>query len=231
MSDDQGMRSTRRNKRKGQFSLPKDEEHLEERYIDDDIGRGVFTTKTFSKGDFLLEYKGELISQEEGYIREKNYPDDLGSFLFFFQQGNASLCVDATYSDGLGRLVNDAEARVANCLMKRLIINSQPHLAIYAKRDLCKNEELRYDYGVKDLPWRIQKDRLKHKREKFTGLTIAEKANESAKDQQNEDTPLGSMVIDDHAQVTSQANNQSNISCVTPVFPQRHLEDYVITRM
>ncbi|XP_028417936.1 histone-lysine N-methyltransferase set-1-like [Dendronephthya gigantea] len=92
MSDDQGMRSTRRNKRKGQFSLPKDEEHLEERYIDDDIGRGVFTTKTFSKGDFLLEYKGELISQEEGYIREKNYPDDLGSFLFFFQQGNASLC-------------------------------------------------------------------------------------------------------------------------------------------
>ncbi|XP_028417446.1 histone-lysine N-methyltransferase set-1-like [Dendronephthya gigantea] len=91
MSDDQGMRSTRRNKRKGQFSLPKDEEHLEERYIDDDIGRGVFTTKTFSKGDFLLEYKGELISQEEGYIREKNYPDDLGSFLFFFQQGNASL--------------------------------------------------------------------------------------------------------------------------------------------
>ena len=54
-------------------------------------------------------------------------------------------------------MVNDAEAKVANCLMKKVMINGQPHLAIYAKRDLSTNEELRYDYGVKDLPWRIQK--------------------------------------------------------------------------
>lgn len=65
--------------------------------------------------------------------------------------------VDATYSACLGRLVNDAEARNANCLMKKMIINSRPHLAIYAKRNLSTNEELRYDYGVKDLPWRIKK--------------------------------------------------------------------------
>ena len=65
--------------------------------------------------------------------------------------------MDATYSTGLGRLVNDAEARIANCHIKKIIINGQPHLAIYAKRNLSINEELRYDYGVKDLPWRIQK--------------------------------------------------------------------------
>lgn len=65
--------------------------------------------------------------------------------------------MDATYSAGLGRLVNDAEARIANCLIKKIVINGRPHLAIYAKRNLSINEELRYDYGVKDLPWRIQK--------------------------------------------------------------------------
>jgi hypothetical protein len=39
-------------------------------------------------------------------------------------------------------------------------INGQPHLAIYAKRDINMGEELRYDYGVKDLPWRKSKGNL-----------------------------------------------------------------------
>ncbi|XP_068739207.1 N-lysine methyltransferase KMT5A-like, partial [Montipora capricornis] len=60
-----------------------DQEGFEERFIDNFIGRGVFTTKEFSKGQFLLEYKGELISQDEGYSREQSYDEDLGSFLFF----------------------------------------------------------------------------------------------------------------------------------------------------
>ena len=48
----------------------------------------MFTTKEFSKGQFLLEYKGELISQDEGYSREQSYDEDLGSFLFFFKEGS-----------------------------------------------------------------------------------------------------------------------------------------------
>lgn len=28
------------------------------------------------------------------------------------------------------------------------------YLALYARRDIMMGEELRYDYGVKDLPWR-----------------------------------------------------------------------------
>ena len=44
-------------------------------------GRGVFTTRRFSKGDFLLEYKGELVSHKEGCEREISYPEDLGSYL------------------------------------------------------------------------------------------------------------------------------------------------------
>lgn len=47
----------------------------------------MFARKVFSKGQFLLEYRGELITQEEGYLRETDYDPDLGSFLFFFKDG------------------------------------------------------------------------------------------------------------------------------------------------
>ncbi|KAL3870153.1 hypothetical protein ACJMK2_038236, partial [Sinanodonta woodiana] len=34
---------------------------------------GVFTTKQFSRGDFLLEYAGERINSEEAEKREQSY--------------------------------------------------------------------------------------------------------------------------------------------------------------
>ena len=68
--------------------------------------------------------------------------------------------VDATFASGLGRLVNDSEPKIANCVMKKKEINGQPHLAIYAKQSINIGEELRYDYGVKDLPWRNRKGNL-----------------------------------------------------------------------
>ena len=44
-------------------------------------GWGVFTTKPFEKGDFLLEYKGELITAQEAETREY---DCRHSYQYFF---------------------------------------------------------------------------------------------------------------------------------------------------
>ena len=51
-------------------------------------GERCVSTKVFLKGQFLLEYKGELITQDEGFSREEEYDADLGSFLFFFKDGS-----------------------------------------------------------------------------------------------------------------------------------------------
>ena len=51
----------------------------------------MFSTKKFSKGEFLLEYKGELVSEDEGYQREESYGAELGSFLFSFKDGSQCL--------------------------------------------------------------------------------------------------------------------------------------------
>ena len=65
--------------------------------------------------------------------------------------------LDATFSQGLGRLVNDAPHMDANCLMKKIEKGGHPRLVLFAKEDIYPGEELRYDYGIKDLPWRKRK--------------------------------------------------------------------------
>ena len=63
--------------------------------------------------------------------------------------------VDATFSSGLGRLVNDAFPNKpnCNCAMRKIKEGPLIYLALYALRDIMIGEELRCDYGVKDLPW------------------------------------------------------------------------------
>ena len=38
--------------------------------------------------------------------------------------------------------------------MKKVVVDNVPHLCLFAIRDITINEELRYDYGINDLPWR-----------------------------------------------------------------------------
>ncbi|XP_028415468.1 N-lysine methyltransferase KMT5A-like [Dendronephthya gigantea] len=176
MADQKEARSSLRIKRQkepNEETLPEDSKDLEQRYINNIIGDGVFAKRKFQKGEFLLEYKGELIGKDEGARREEAYVKELGSFLFFFD----SLCVDATFSTGLGRMVNDSEMKLANCLIKKVIVDSRPHLALFAKKKILKHEELRYDYGVKNLPWRRIKELCKRKPRNYFG-EVMKKINE-----------------------------------------------------
>jgi len=38
--------------------------------------------------------------------------------------------------------------------MRKIKAGAKTYLALYALKDIAIGEELRYDYGVKDLPWR-----------------------------------------------------------------------------
>jgi SET domain-containing protein len=62
--------------------------------------------------------------------------------------------IDATDGTRLGRYINDAPHRRANCIPKPLIIDGHPHVVIFAATDISAGSEIRYDYGVADLPWR-----------------------------------------------------------------------------
>lgn len=66
------------------------------------------------------------------------------------------LSVDAAQEDSsLGRLVND-DNKHPNCRMKKVLAENKPHLCLFALRDINPGEEITYDYGGTDWPWRKQ---------------------------------------------------------------------------
>lgn len=74
------------------------------------------------------------------------------SFLLFL----SFLSIDASREDGsFGRLVND-EHKSPNCKMKKIEVNGKPHLCLFALNDIKEGEEISYDYGSADCPWRTQ---------------------------------------------------------------------------
>ena len=71
------------------------------------------TTRRLCKGEFVVEYVGELITEKQGVEREESYPEENASFIFHFKHCGKSWCVDATEESGrLGRLINHSKANV-----------------------------------------------------------------------------------------------------------------------
>lgn len=66
--------------------------------------------------------------------------------------------LDATESSRKGRFANDAAPGDVQCnaSVKCLPSKGKPYLALFANRKIGIGEEIRYDYGVPDLPWRKQ---------------------------------------------------------------------------
>lgn len=111
-------------------------------------GRGIVTTQEFTKGEFIVEYIGDLIDQVEAKKREGQYSQDhsTGCYMYYFQHRSQQYCVDATAeSDKLGRLVN--HSRNGNLVTRIVEVKSIPHLVLIAKDDIAKGVEVTYDYG------------------------------------------------------------------------------------
>ena len=64
--------------------------------------------------------------------------------------------IDATNSERIARFVNDAPdgSHLNNCVMKMVMVENYPRLCLFANREIKKGEELRYDYGDPNVPWR-----------------------------------------------------------------------------
>uniref|UniRef100_A0A9J7Z745 SET domain-containing protein n=1 Tax=Cyprinus carpio carpio TaxID=630221 RepID=A0A9J7Z745_CYPCA len=138
------------------ISCKTDKTGLQEKFINKYKGRGVFSSEAFFRGDFVLEYRGELISQESLAPAEV-YSEVQNTFLFDFQWHGKHWCMDASKEDGsLGRLVND-EHKNPTCKMRIITVNQQPHLCLFAVQDIKPGEEITYSYGDSDWPWRAKR--------------------------------------------------------------------------
>ncbi|XP_031331472.1 N-lysine methyltransferase KMT5A [Photinus pyralis] len=160
-SERKTKRTVLEEKRKNLEQLLRDgiEEGLKVTYFEGK-GRGVVAAKPFSRGDFVVEYSGELLDVTAAKIREAKYAEDetTGCYMYYFKYLNQQYCIDATAESGrLGRLVN--HSRNGNLITRTVSVDGYPHLILLAKDDIAVGEEISYDYGdrsresLKNHPW------------------------------------------------------------------------------
>ena len=94
-------------------------------------GRGLFARKAFWKGDFIVEYTGDLIPTR--------YADTLKTKYLF--EVNEKWTVDGSPRSNIARYINHS----CNPNCETGIVRGR--ILILAKRDIAMGEELTFDYG------------------------------------------------------------------------------------
>ena len=74
------------------------------------VGYGVVTTREFSKGDFILEYKGDLLDANEAVRRERQYKSQhLGCFMYYFTLWTGTVVSSDSFDVVLPRVIEFKE--------------------------------------------------------------------------------------------------------------------------
>jgi len=108
----------------------------------DIAGMGCFIGETAEKGDFIAEYVGEMITQEECESRGRVYDKSKMSYMFAL---NDEYILDAARFGGIIRFANHSSK--PNCQSKILLVNGDHRIGIYAKQRIEFGDELFFDYG------------------------------------------------------------------------------------
>jgi SET domain-containing protein len=102
-------------------------------------GWGVYATHPIAKDTRIVEYKGQLVSQAEGWRREQRYLPRHRIWIFNIDE---RWCRDAAFGGNIARYVNHA------CHPNCYVDIDGRHIWIIASRRIREGEELTYDYNT-----------------------------------------------------------------------------------
>lgn len=106
-------------------------------------GWGIFTDEFINSGDFIVEYRGVLIRNVLADKRERDYEKSKTGSDYMFRVNSDIVC-DATFHGNVARFIN--ASCDPNCYTQIISFNGQEKIAIYAKKNINRGEELCYDY-------------------------------------------------------------------------------------
>ncbi|XP_036672163.3 histone-lysine N-methyltransferase ash1 [Drosophila suzukii] len=114
-----------------------------ERFMTTDKGWGVRTKLPISKGTYILEYVGEVVTEREFKQRMASiYLNDTHHYCLHLDGG---LVIDGQRMGSDCRFVN--HSCEPNCEMQKWSVNGLSRMVLFAKRAIEQGEELTYDYN------------------------------------------------------------------------------------
>ncbi|KAF1785156.1 CXC domain [Phytophthora cactorum] len=106
-------------------------------------GWGAFAMEPIKRGEFIYEYHGALLSQDEAERRGSIYDKMTISFLFDVDDDSV---VDAIRKGNKSKFANHSAVN-KKCKGKVLTVGGEHRISIWAQQDISKGEELFFDYG------------------------------------------------------------------------------------
>ncbi|KAK0384086.1 hypothetical protein NLU13_8175 [Sarocladium strictum] len=113
------------------------------------VGYGLYTAEPISQDEFVLEYRGEIITQDEGTRRAARRGSDEPSFSFTLLD-TEGVWIDAAMYGNLSRYINHAPEKDkwgCNIMPKIVYVNGEFRIKFIAMRNIAVGEELFFNYG------------------------------------------------------------------------------------
>ena len=107
-------------------------------------GHGLFTKQSLRKGEFIIEYVGEVLHEDEYRARKNRYEAEEKRH-YYFMTLSSSETIDAAERGNAGRFLNHSCA--PNCETQKWMVNGELCIGIYALEDIAPDEELTFDYN------------------------------------------------------------------------------------
>ena len=109
-------------------------------------GKGLFARRKFTKGEFIVNYRGAT--------KETSISDNI--YVFDTVKPDHTVIDASNYPGACGRYNNDIDpAHSKDCFPEKFFKKTkQIGIKFTTNRTVEEGEEFRYDYGLKNAPWR-----------------------------------------------------------------------------